>query len=186
DERGEFIRTQLAMERLKRGSPERGRLLRYAQELAAEHARAWLGELTFLLDEGNPAASPVHFVRGWLDVLRLPCLTVDVARKLTRALQTRMVRTLYIDHVQREMPSDYQVGTAVSPDEPWPGAALLFGSRCVGNVRCLHLRAAAFDPKEADVVLNSPHLRSLTHLTWVGSGLNDALCAAVVRSGLLR
>jgi uncharacterized protein (TIGR02996 family) len=104
DPRGEFIQVQLALEEPGRSAAERKQLQKREKDLLKKHQREWLGDLArFFLDrEGVPEyfevedAYQFQFARGWLDTININPLTVEIARTLGRAPQTRLVRRLIL------------------------------------------------------------------------------------------
>jgi uncharacterized protein (TIGR02996 family) len=110
DPRGEFIQVQLALEETGKSDEERRDLQQREQELLAEHAREWLGELGEEL-LGSIEEAPdlleetfkpydIRFARGWLDriVRRLNSVTGgDLGGLLCRVPQARLLRELILE-----------------------------------------------------------------------------------------
>jgi uncharacterized protein (TIGR02996 family) len=136
--RGEFIAVQLALEDEKKSSTERKRLQAREQALLEKHRDAWLGGLAgFTRPRPGEPANEFRFARGWLDTLLLSALTVNLARAVTRAAQTRLLRQLIIVGCDQEY--DYIPGSDVVFSGGFPALSALRGARHLGNVRLFQL-----------------------------------------------
>jgi uncharacterized protein (TIGR02996 family) len=101
--RGEFIRIHLALEELPPDSEQTCALYRRAGDLLAEHESTWLGELARALRSVLTETEPrFRFVRGWLDELHLPFLTIANARLLAASPRLRLVRQLTVHEAEQE------------------------------------------------------------------------------------
>lgn len=108
DPRGEFMQVQLALEDENLETTHRQSLQKREQELLEEHQRAWLGELSFLIDHPWPEDDFLEeyqlccrfgHARGWLSSLELSLLTPQVNGALIRSPEVRFVRSLSIREV---------------------------------------------------------------------------------------
>ncbi len=123
--RGEFVRTQLALENESTGKAEREGLRAREKELLAAHQQAWLGELApYLLGpaEAIPEDNAIEdvqpgepnyqfrFARGWLDSLHLGDMDRTLADRLARSPQTRLLRQLTILHDSYDAPGLPRLG----------------------------------------------------------------------------
>jgi hypothetical protein len=106
--RGRFIETQLRLEEPGRSEEEKRKLLARQRKLLKEHGRAWLGVrlARFLLDqEGVPPKCKGYSFelrRGWLTWVQVPILTIEFARILVEAPETRLLRELIVEKVGPE------------------------------------------------------------------------------------
>src|SRR5207249_314138 len=86
DPRGDFIRTQLALEDGSKGPAERKRLQQQEKALLKAHGREWMGELApYLFDKSRDDDWPevkYTFARGWLDSLHVRRFSVAFTRVL--------------------------------------------------------------------------------------------------------
>ncbi len=137
--RGEFIQVQLALEDPHRLPEERQRLRRREAELLRRHGDEWLGDLAGLQGKENVFT----FARGWLERARIRKLTVDAARLLAAAPQTRLMRRLEVIDCAIELEGrDYprEIQDDVSISVPYPALSVLAHSgRYLGNVRIVQL-----------------------------------------------
>jgi uncharacterized protein (TIGR02996 family) len=170
DPRGEFIQVQLALEKPDLAAAERKRLQKREKQLLDAHARQWLGGLAPTLLDGQQPGLPgwqredqhvdFAFARGWLDSLSVGCLTVQFARALARAPESRLLRRLVIEREANQLPWEgepgdenavaeegydpgrYTPGGDVPADEDFregPGLFPLRRSPYLGNVRVFRL-----------------------------------------------
>ena len=139
DSRGEFIQAQFRLEDSGLGPDERAALRRREQYLLAEYRREWLCDLApYFLDAEEPCS--FTFRRGWLDTLIIPTLTVNFARVLREAPQTRLLRRLInIDSESEFAGEDYAPGDDVPNDDAFPSLHVLRGAPYLTNVRSLQL-----------------------------------------------
>src|SRR4051794_20494605 len=106
DPQGEFIQVQLALEDESRPAAERKKLKQREKALLKKHQAEWVGdwagrdeeeEEVYGPDSGQtdlPGPKPFQFERGILAGVSIGELTVERARALVRAPQTRLVRRL--------------------------------------------------------------------------------------------
>src|SRR5262249_45462571 len=108
------------------------------QALLRQHGRGWLGDLApYLLDQPG---YEYQFARGWLDSLTIPEITVNLARVLARAPQTRLLRHLVIQaNTLSEGDEEFEAGPDVPEDSYWPSLFPLLKSPYLGNVRVFQL-----------------------------------------------
>jgi uncharacterized protein (TIGR02996 family) len=140
DPRGEYIQFRLALEAGGLSVPERSRLEQQARRLRLDHERAWYGELApFLLDplgaEDDLVAEPeatCSLRYGWIDAIRVRCLSEAFARVLAHAPAARLLRELRIPRADHHSPREPHA-TALSRLAPLREATVL------GNVRILEL-----------------------------------------------
>jgi uncharacterized protein (TIGR02996 family) len=131
--RGEFIRTQLALEDPTRSPAERRRLQQHERDLLLKHSHGWMGCLG---EWFNPVAAPfLRFARGWVNSVRIELLHVNLARCLASAPQLRLLRELTILSDTRGRVS----GLDVPDDLLYPGLAALRWARYFGNVETFTL-----------------------------------------------
>ncbi len=157
DPRGEFVQVQLALEDPGRPATEREDLQKREAALLKQHGRKWLGDLAPYLCDGRlttepPAAPSVtrpeppvdyqyRFVRGWLDSLHVPSLSVEFAAILSQSPEARLLRRLVVEHrhYEDEVAPETQQRYAI----PWnAGFAALYPLRrspYLTNVRVFQL-----------------------------------------------
>jgi uncharacterized protein (TIGR02996 family) len=107
DPRGEFIQTQLALERPDLPADERRRLRQRERKLLAAHARTWLGGLAEEVlgppddpvEDSEDAPCSYRFARGWLEriVLRRD-YSIDLPEALAQAPEVRLLRELVLEY----------------------------------------------------------------------------------------
>jgi uncharacterized protein (TIGR02996 family) len=145
DPRGEFIRVQLALEDPAVPAGERKKLQKREKELFEAHWKEWFGELAshlsgaFLTGVFLPpdrGGDHLRMARGWLDHLEIDYLMHDLATRLARAPQVRLLREL-------EIRSEEQSG----PRGRHKALSHLAAAPLLGNVRSLSLGA---DSEEGD------------------------------------
>jgi uncharacterized protein (TIGR02996 family) len=147
DPRGEFIQVQLALEEPGRSANERKQLQKREKDLLKKHQREWLGDLAgFFLDrEGVPEyfrpeeAYQFQFGRGWLDTIRVNPLTVEIARVLGRAPQTRLVRRFIIAETAYEGEGEYEDEDDLPEGVENATLYPLLRSNYLGNIRVFQL-----------------------------------------------
>ncbi len=153
DPRGEFIQTQLALEREGLPAEDRKQLQKREAALLKKHSAEWLGKLgPHLADEFFPFPTVEYrFARGWIDQLTLHCLTPDLAYDVATEPALRLVRQFAVASEIRWASDAERYGAVIDgddspePDPPedwedWPGPGdFLAESSVLGNVRVLHL-----------------------------------------------
>jgi uncharacterized protein (TIGR02996 family) len=145
DPRGEFIQVQLALEEPGRDAKERKALQKRERALLKAHAAVWLGGLAdFLIDQRGMSeiSDPYQFqfARGWLDLLRVPELSVEFARALVRAPEARLLRHFVIEGQRfEEAGDDYEPGDDIPRDPYNPAVFALRGCPFLSNVRVFYL-----------------------------------------------
>jgi uncharacterized protein (TIGR02996 family) len=148
DPRGEYIRTQLALEDEGKALPERKQFQQRESDLLRQHGREWLGELApFFLDQKGIHhgmlgldAYEYQMWRGWLYRLECGRMSLECARALARAPQARLLRELIIKGQEYDVPAD--TGPIEGLPEGSGDTPTLFPlvrSRFLGNVRVLQL-----------------------------------------------
>lgn len=99
DPRGEFVRTQLALEDESLAKSERAALKKREAALLKKHTTEWLGDLgRFLVGSWSGEDKPYHFHfrRGWLDYVRTLPMPESLVATLARVPEARMLRHLEI------------------------------------------------------------------------------------------
>jgi uncharacterized protein (TIGR02996 family) len=129
DPRGEFIRTQLALERPDLPTEERERLTQFERELYQKHGNEWLGAVAHYTRKRWTDRWTVRFRRGWLWEVNTNSVTPDGADALLWEPEARLLQRLHL-------------GPAVSAKE-WTRLAK---APSLGSVRCLQLGAYDFRP----------------------------------------
>jgi uncharacterized protein (TIGR02996 family) len=146
DPRGEFIQTQLALERADLPAAERRRLQKREKELLAAHEREWLGDLAPFLVEGK-AVWPegedweeveyqYQFARGWLDSLQANGLSMDCAAAVAGAPQLRLLRRLVIEdwYYEQEPTAEMRRRYRIPERSGFPALYPLLRASNLGNV----------------------------------------------------
>jgi uncharacterized protein (TIGR02996 family) len=121
DPRGEFIQVQLALEDPSLKAAERKKLQKREQALLKAHEQEWVGDWAALTVDAEANRSGEDFItpkagflRGILALATIDSLTVECARALVRAPQTRLLRELRIGRWASEDTEEYEGG----PDIP--------------------------------------------------------------------
>jgi uncharacterized protein (TIGR02996 family) len=126
DPQGYLIQVQLALEDEGRPAAERKELQKREKALCKSYGAEWVGEWAKLTPpsgpEGRgqldlPGPKPSRFVRGMLTEITLAQVSVDCARALVRAPQTRFVHRLFLGGFAYEEPGDYQDGPDIDEDD---------------------------------------------------------------------
>jgi hypothetical protein len=138
DSRGKFMQAQLALENPATPPAQRPGYRERERKLLKKHLREWLGDLApFLLDaKGKVESHRLRFERGWLATLRLACLTGELARRLARAPQVRLLRHLEMDAVS-------------SAEEDRTALSLLCEAPFLEGLRCFRLGSEPDEPDGA-------------------------------------
>jgi uncharacterized protein (TIGR02996 family) len=173
--RGEFISLQLRLDDGSLPAAERKKLQKREKELLAAHGERWVGDWAELAPYDGPEGRgqldfreprPARFVRGILAEVVVARLTVNCARALARAPQTRLVRNLAVGGY------DYEDTFDPGPDVPAdlgheePAAHALRALPQLPNLRSFQLGWTA-DDKYGDFC----HLQC--HLS--GPSIHDAI-----------
>jgi uncharacterized protein (TIGR02996 family) len=146
DARGEFVQVQLALEDPNTPTSQRADLQKRELELLKTHGRTWLGELADELFE--PKALPdwrqqrdqrFQFTRGWLEMVRIPSLTVGFARAFAKAPELRFLRRLYIEGTAYEEPGEFEAGDDIPADSENPAMYAILRCPYFTNLRVFHL-----------------------------------------------
>lgn len=152
DPRGEFVQVQLLLEDESKPAKDRKTLQKQEQKLLESNQRTWVGNLAaYLIDQQGTdeyhGKNEFRFARGWLDHLRIPVLSVGLARALKKAPHLRLLRELSIEHVA------YGTDPAGDDDDEDDGdhPALTILERCphLGNLRVFRLGDTA-DGRDED------------------------------------
>lgn len=116
DPRGEFMRVQLDLEDESLSVADRKKLKKREADILAEHERAWLGPLAAFtidteagevwVDEERVTRRPVmhRFERGWLAVLDIESLSVNLVRAIGACAGARLLRELVVHRTAVEAP----------------------------------------------------------------------------------
>lgn len=187
DPRGELIQAQLALEQLPRRSPQRDALRRRFASLAVLHGRTLLGDLaSHFLEQSHTHAVPFQVRFGWLDILYVDRLTVNLARLIARAPEVRLLSTLRLDDVAVESPPQYQAGDDTPAGRALPSLFVLFASPNLSNLRWLEVRAHSLGIPELSDILDAPSLTRLTHLALRDPVLGSEGIESIITSGILQ
>jgi uncharacterized protein (TIGR02996 family) len=179
DPRGEFIQLQLALEDGSLSPQQRQKLQQREHQVQLAHWRQWLGERGPLLGEQAEPPGGLRFVRGWLDSLVLPVLTVDLARALGRVPQVRLLRSLTICDCKRENTGSKPEADDLPRWEPFPATYVLARSALLGNLRVLQIgrpltSAAPRYPRSGTALLELlPRLFRLEEFRLIADGLTS-------------
>lgn len=147
DARGEFIQVQLALEDPQTPAPQRKDLQKRETELLKTHGRTWLGSLAGEVMDAEVSPwmqkrvgdEQVRFNRGWLDTLRLPSISVKLARALAKAPEARFLQRLYVHGESYEEPGEFEAGDDIPADSYNPAMYALLRCPYFGNMRVLFL-----------------------------------------------
>jgi uncharacterized protein (TIGR02996 family) len=181
DPRGEFIKVQMDLEPLHRRSKKKTALEEREETLRTAHQQEWLGELSIYLLDGQlrPSLPGIHgstfhtFRRGWLDTLILAAFNEDLAWRVSRAPQVRLVHTLTIHTEDTALESD--------------GALfLLFQKAPLVNVRRLELLDITLSTDETRALVTSLNLPRLESLRLREGSLIETDCRHIIDSGILK
>jgi uncharacterized protein (TIGR02996 family) len=149
DPRGEFIQLQLALEDGSLSPQQRQKLQQREHHLLLAHWRQWLGALGPLLGEQAEPPPRLRFVRGWLDTLVLPILTVELARALVRVPQVRLLRSLIIYGCKWERTGSKPEADDLPRYQPYPATYVLARSALLRNVCSLQIGGPMAQPPQA-------------------------------------
>ena len=110
DPRGEFVRTQLALEDATRPKADRDALKKREKELLKAHAKQWLGDVgRFLVGPWSGEDKPYHcrFARGWLDSVRTLPIPEPLVAALARSPEARLLRRLDVVYDMKYHPHSF-------------------------------------------------------------------------------
>ncbi len=161
--RGEFIRTQLALEDENLPAGQRRKLRKREEELLAVHERDWLGwRLADLLFDGGdewPIEAPDEqrgYARGWLDRLVVPNLGEMTVQALLDGRAHRLLRRLVIEGIEY---------SADAYDK-------LAGCPALHNIRSLEVQAGALGHRLGGFVAGMPQVEEI-HLCSFNLDVGD-------------
>jgi|SRR5579883_329682 len=176
DPRGEFIRTQIALETTPAG-PDRDTLSEREELLLAEHAEEWLGDLAWVLLDTDGAM--FNFRRGWLDEIEVPSIRADLSALLASAPETRLLRRLAVinpDAPELDPAEAYQTHVLASSawfeEDEEVALVPLLDSPYLGNLRLFqlgdheHERCDVGDGPVAGLIEKMPRLEELQLFLW--------------------
>jgi uncharacterized protein (TIGR02996 family) len=167
-DRAEFIRLQCALAKLgpdrRKGRKERARLEPREQELLVAHGSRWLGSLRAVLRGSNPW----DLEDGWLDRLRFRRGFIngqDFGLESARRLAAAGEAVEPPDHVWvAECGARYRHESVVEITR-WQGAGCVLG-----------LPVGWSSDRDIAAVVESPHLRNLSHLgAWLGQVTDEGV-----------
>jgi uncharacterized protein (TIGR02996 family) len=176
DPRGEFIRTQLALESAPPG-PDHDALQARSAALLSEHIEEWLGDLSGpLLDDSGVR---IGFRRGWLDEIEVRTIREWLSQTIATAPETRLLRRLAVvnhDSPELDRANAYQThifaGAAWFEEDEEVALVPLLESPYLGNVRVFQLgdhdreRCDVGDGPVAGLIEKMPRLEELHLYLW--------------------
>jgi uncharacterized protein (TIGR02996 family) len=156
DPRGEFIRVQVALERMPEEDPRRAALKVRERELRNAHWREWVGPLQGLV-------GPPRFRRGFIEAITIPARAFLAHADALFAAPVRQVRL-------------WRAGGTAAKLANVPHLARLTG---------LEFQASGLGDSGLRAFLSSPHLSRLESLELAGAGVGSCGVQALADSPLL-